>query len=64
MSLLVGDIVLVKKDEPFPADLAILSCSDAEDVCYIETSNLDGERNLKRAYPMVLHASCVLRMPT
>jgi phospholipid-transporting ATPase len=53
MSLLVGDIVLVKKDEPFPADLAIVSCSDTEDICYIETSNLDGERNLKRAYPMV-----------
>ena len=60
MSLLVGDIILVKKDEPFPADLAIISCSDAEDICYIETSNLDGERNLKRAYPLVSKALILL----
>ncbi|VEN60138.1 unnamed protein product, partial [Callosobruchus maculatus] len=43
----VGDIVRVRCDEAFPADLVLLSSSDPDSVCYIETSNLDGESNLK-----------------
>lgn len=31
----------------FPADMALLSSSDPLGIAYIETSNLDGETNLK-----------------
>ena len=43
----LGDIIKVKKDEYFPADLVLINTSEKEGNCFIETKNLDGETNLK-----------------
>ena len=43
----VGDIILVEEQETFPADLIVLATSLENGNCYIETSSLDGEKNLK-----------------
>lgn len=43
----VGDLVKVENEQQVPADVIVLSTSEPEGLCYIETSNLDGETNLK-----------------
>lgn len=43
----VGDIVKIKNNDPIPVDIIILSTSDSDGACYVETKNLDGETNLK-----------------
>lgn len=43
----VGDVVLLRDNEQVPADIAVLSTSDPDGLCYLETKNLDGETNLK-----------------
>ncbi|OQN97524.1 hypothetical protein B0A48_16677 [Cryoendolithus antarcticus] len=45
--ILVGDIVMLKRDDAVPADLVLLHASGEEGVAYIETMALDGETNLK-----------------
>jgi phospholipid-translocating ATPase len=43
----VGDVVLLRDDDQVPADIVVLSTSDPDGMCYVETKNLDGETNLK-----------------
>jgi len=45
--VMVGDFCLVKDNDVFPADLILLNSSIEGGVCFIETSSLDGEKNLK-----------------
>jgi phospholipid-translocating ATPase len=43
----VGDLVLLRENEQVPADIIVLSTSNADHLCFVETKNLDGETNLK-----------------
>jgi len=37
----------VNENEDFPADMVIMASSTQDGTCYVETSSLDGEKNLK-----------------
>lgn len=43
----IGDLVLVKNSHSFTSDLLLLDSNLKDGICYIETCNLDGERNAK-----------------
>lgn len=47
MDVRVGDVLEIRNRENVPADLVMLSCSDPKGTCFVMTSNLDGETNLK-----------------
>ena len=50
----VGNVIVVYDDELFPADLMCLYSELADNVCFIKTTNLDGETNLKIRKPLDL----------
>lgn len=50
----VGDAIMVKDGENFPADLLCLYSDLKDNVCFIRTTNLDGETNLKIRKPVDL----------
>lgn len=47
----VGDVIKLERDEPVPADFALLHADGPNGVAYIETMALDGETNLKNKQP-------------
>ncbi|URE10001.1 phospholipid-transporting ATPase [Musa troglodytarum] len=46
----VGELVRVEVNETIPCDMVLLSTSDPTGVAYVQTTNLDGESNLKSCY--------------
>ncbi|KAK3690751.1 drs2 neo1 protein [Vermiconidia calcicola] len=43
----VGDVLKLKRNDPVPADVVLLSASGDDGLAYVETMALDGETNLK-----------------
>ncbi|CAN6242104.1 unnamed protein product [Urochloa humidicola] len=43
----VGDIVWLHENDEIPCDLVLIGTSDSQGICYVETSALDGETDLK-----------------
>jgi phospholipid-transporting ATPase len=68
MDLHVGEIVVIKKNEEIPADLIVLSSSDENGEAFIQTSSLDGEKNLKQKVALHIlvfsHLHLILLQPS
>jgi phospholipid-translocating ATPase len=45
--IMVGDIVRLKDKEEVPCDMCLLHSSSPNGICFVQTTNLDGETNLK-----------------
>ena len=42
-----GEIILIYENQNIPSDIILIDTSFPEGICYVETSSLDGEKNLK-----------------
>lgn len=51
----VGKIIKVKKNEMIPADILIIKSSEDNGICYLETTNLDGESALKPRQALIIY---------
>eukprot|EP01133_Synstelium_polycarpum_P007008 gene7008-8143_t len=45
--IMVGDIIHLENDAEVPCDMVLLMTADPEGTCFVQTSNLDGETDLK-----------------
>ena len=43
----VGDFLIITQDDTFPADVLLMTCSNIEKVCFVDTCSLNGEGNFK-----------------
>ncbi len=43
----VGNIIKINKDDIIPSDILVIKTSNENGYCYMQTTNLDGEANLK-----------------
>jgi phospholipid-translocating ATPase len=50
MLLRVGDLVKIREDEVFPADLVLIATSSPDHICFVQTASLDGEKSLKKKW--------------
>ena len=46
-SVKMGDLLVIQNRQPIPSDLVLIASSESGGVSFVETSNLDGETNLK-----------------
>ena len=55
----VGNVVLLTRDQPIPADVLLLHVNEPTGSAFIETKSLDGETNLKTKKPLAeISARC------
>ena len=47
MDIRVGDLIKVQKEDKFPVDMLLLVTPNKDGMVFVDTSNLDGETNLK-----------------
>ena len=59
---MVGDVIRLESDDFIPADVVLLSSSEPEGFCYIETSNLDGCVSSRLTRLSVTHPSTARRI--
>lgn len=56
--IIVGDLLKINRNEDVPCDLVLLHSSETSGYCYITTTNLDGENNLKTLHVPKMLSSC------